>query len=385
MYNSRIDRRPGTALLILTLLLSALLVTPLASINAPGLDNLNAIVTLKTQSGTSKYNVPGGLRGIDVSKWQGAINWSQVAQDDVEFAFIRASYGDTADPYFLTNAKGAYNAGIRVGAYHFARFTDRKTMQAEAKFFISQLNQVKLNYPVVLDIESRNAMTKATRTTLAQEFVTLLNNAGYKNVLIYSYSNFLDQYIDSKPFKGNLWVANYLEPPSHSFKVWQFSNSGSVKGIAGKVDINIAAQDLTTGSVRIPQASTDSAKTFLNQYYNAGINLDDKLDLKYINNVIARAFQTEVNKQLNGNVAVNGSPGATEAQLLSSISFTSETSGRITTLVQCKLMYSGCYLQPVSGRFDDNTVAAIKKYQQALGITVTGKLDLQTWQCLLKN
>ncbi|KAA6450329.1 glycoside hydrolase family 25 protein [Bacillus swezeyi] len=182
-----------------------------------------------------------GIKGIDVSHWQGSINWKKVAADGIKFAFIKATEGTTLkDEKFETNASGANAAGIKTGAYHFARFGSKSEALAEARFFLSVAKKVDLSYPLVLDLEvNQRNVSKSVLTDAAVAFLREIEKAGYF-AMIYSGKSFLENCLDEsklKPFA--LWVARYNNKLGRDADIWQYSSSGKVSGISGNVDMNI--------------------------------------------------------------------------------------------------------------------------------------------------
>ncbi|MCY8141840.1 GH25 family lysozyme [Bacillus haynesii] len=182
-----------------------------------------------------------GIKGIDVSHWQGNINWKKVAGDGIKFAFIKATEGTTLkDNKFETNISGANAAGLKTGAYHFARFGSKSEALAEAKFFLLVVKNVNLSYPLVLDLEvNQRKVSKSVLTDAAVAFLREIEKAGYF-AMIYSGKSFLENCLDEsklKPFA--LWVARYNNTLGRHADIWQYSSSGKVSGIAGNVDMNI--------------------------------------------------------------------------------------------------------------------------------------------------
>lgn len=413
MTQIRQERSKATGfLLALAMILAAALGTaPLhpSPIKRNSDNTMNAAVTIKTMAAANEAIENGASRGIDVSKYQGTIDWSQVASDNVSFAFVRATYGVTNDPYFVTNAQGAHANGIKVGAYHYATFHDSDSVKREAAQFLSQLRQVDITYPVALDIEAAK-YTKASRsvvTKLAKQFMDIIAAEGY-TVMLYSYNNFIKAHIDQSMIDGyRIWVANYMAAPTGiSHSIWQHTSYGTVSGIKGRVDINIAYGSGGSGTVRASNAVRTSApaatptpqpvkvsvdnqvsttiKQTLNERYNTGLPMDS-LNMAQMNAAIYTGLQEEINRQFDdATVPVSGALGADEVNLLSSIQFVSgQTGGNITYLLQAKLFYKGAYTGELTGQFDDNTVQAVKAFQQTNGIPANGGIDATTLKMLL--
>ena len=347
--------------------------------------NLPAAVVIKTQAAANSAQAQGGIRGIDVSKWQGAINWSQVAKDDVNFAFIRASIGMEIDETFVTNARGANENGIKVGAYHYAKFKTRNEMLAEAKLFVSQLKKANITYPVVLDLELHGGLSKNDLTNYSLEFMTYVKDAGY-TVMFYTYETFFERYLDvQKLSQFPFWVANYVEQPKTiSHKIWQHTSSGSVKGITGNVDINIAYTDMSTRKpVKVNKDISDKIKAYLNEHYGATIDLTAPLDYTLIEEGLVRGLQMEIKRQLGYDGQITGQMTSKDLANLSRFAFTlDKTQGNITTLLQCRLFYKGYYTDMISGKFDSHSVDALTAYQKGNRLEVTGTMNAQTWAAL---
>lgn len=341
----------------------------------------NAAV-IKTKAAADQLLNQGAVRGIDVSKYQGNIDWAQVATSNVQFAFIRASYGMTEDPYFVTNAQQAHKNGIAVGAYHYSTFQNRSDMQAQAKHFLSLLKKVDITYPVVLDLESplQTSIPASTLTSLATEFMDILRAEGY-SVMLYSYNNFIRDHLNVGQLAGyDLWIANYLERPTVTeHQIWQHTASGSVSGIRGTVDINIAYTGMASGAHKTQINKTQSVliRETINQRYGADLPLDE-LDMQMVNHTIATSLQQELAKQWKEDLHTTGTMGTEELDMLSSVNWNSNTHGNITYLLQAKLFYEGYYTGGMTAYFDQDTVEAVAAFQRAKGIQVTSVFDYNT-------
>ena len=188
------------------------------------------------------------LKGIDVSKHQGAIDWGRVGRAGIQFAMVRASYGQSGrDEKFAANVKGAQANGIEVGAYHFSYAETAAQAQAEAKNFLDAVKGHKLTYPLVYDLE-RNANTSKALgkwSDMAAAVLRALEEAGYF-AMLYSDKYCLETYFDAKkiaPFA--IWVAQWAKKNTYkgAYGVWQTTNTGKVPGINGPVDADISYAD----------------------------------------------------------------------------------------------------------------------------------------------
>lgn len=193
--------------------------------------------------------------GIDVSKWQGKINWDKVKADGVEFVIIRLGYRGYGskgtldmDSRFYQNIKGAQAAGLDVGVYFFAQAINEKEAIEEAEYVLKALEGYELQLPIVYDpelIRDQDARTdnvtgeQFTKNTIA--FCERIEEAGF-DAMIYSnmvWEAFLFDMtkLQEYPF----WYADYEPVPQtpYDFQIWQYSESGKVNGIDGPVDLNI--------------------------------------------------------------------------------------------------------------------------------------------------
>lgn len=337
-------------------------------------------VVIRTQEAAD--SIPGGIRGIDVSLYQGRIDWPAVARDNVRFAIIRASVGMKADEYFVSNVAGAVNAGLKVGAYHYAKFSDEDSMAEEADFFLKQLEGKSFSYPVFLDIEDNSAnraLSKSELTALCVRFLERVGARGYP-VMLYSGTNFLRSRLDTAKLSGyGLWEANYIEEPASDRVMWQHTSYGNVSGIQGRVCVNIAYADLSAAKKRtVNRAISDSIKATLNERHGAGLP-EEGIDLVRIKAAVVTALQSELNRQLDAALTVTGEMDAATLSALERVPFTyGETKGNITYLMQVMLFYNGYFTEPLTGAYDSHTVTALKAFQTSLGQTAGGTPDRET-------
>ena len=213
-------------------------------------------------------------KGVDVSRFQGDIDWEKVAKAGVDFAIIRAGLRGTtegklltddylknvlmqiniADDYFKANVEGAAANGIDVGVYFYSQALNEDEAKEEVQIILDQIEPYDITYPVVIDIESAESdsartvnMTSEEYETVARTFCDTVRNAGYKPMIYGNVKSFtllmdathLDDY--------DIWIAYYGLPlyyPYH-FDIWQFTSSGKIDGIDGDVDLNICLTDYT--------------------------------------------------------------------------------------------------------------------------------------------
>ena len=190
--------------------------------------------------------------GIDVSKYQSNINWEQVKTAGVKFVIIRIGYrgyGSGAlveDSTYRRNIQGAINAGLRVGVYFYSQAINEQEAVEEASMVLSLVGGYSLPLGVYYDTESvaggrANAISAAERTACAVAFCETIRSAGY-SAGVYSYASWFYNALNfANISKYNIWIAQYRDTLSFSYKhnIWQYTGSGSVKGISKPVDMNI--------------------------------------------------------------------------------------------------------------------------------------------------
>ena len=187
-------------------------------------------------------------KGIDVSVFQGSIDWKKVKKSGVQFAVIRGGYGRyETDERFEENYKNATEQNIPVGVYHYSYADTVEKAKQEAKFCLSYLKGKKFSYPVCFDIEDKTQqkLSKKLLTDITAEFCKTVEKAGYY-VCIYSSKSFLTSKLDMKKLSAyDVWVAQWSDKCTYNgaYGMWQYSDSGKVKGINGRVDLDCAYRD----------------------------------------------------------------------------------------------------------------------------------------------
>lgn len=187
--------------------------------------------------------------GIDVSKWQGDINWEEVKNAGVEFVMIRMGYqtdydGEyVIDPYFEKNIEGAKSVGLPVGAYFYSYSKSVYQAKEQAEWVRDNLKNYELDLPVAFDWESFSSFNTAgmslyTINKSASVFMDTLEEAGYEGML-YSSKTYLEKIW--YPTKHPVWLAQYINKATYEgkYSIWQMSSIGKVPGINGDVDIDI--------------------------------------------------------------------------------------------------------------------------------------------------
>lgn len=192
-------------------------------------------------------------KGIDVSHWQGDIDWNVVKGSGVEFAIIKAGGSDSGfytDSKFRANYKAAKAAGIDLGAYYFVGKYCKSYEDgvADAMRFIAIISGMQFEYPVYIDFEAPDSSDKEGNTEACIGFCKTMEDNGYfSGIYASEISGFHDRLNDSELQSYSHWVARYGNRPStipeKVFGIWQYSSKGSVAGIAGNVDMDISYVD----------------------------------------------------------------------------------------------------------------------------------------------
>lgn len=276
-------------------------------------------------AGNNDYGTSGITYGIDVSKWQGTIDWSKVKASGIEYAMIRVGYRTEGkgtlceDIYAKYNLQNASKAGVKVGVYFFSTAVSTQEAEEEAAWVTGFIAKYKITYPVVYNCEGftqadsrMNSLTNSERTNIAMAFLKYVEKKGYTPMLYASSSELSNSaYWDTDKISGKykIWVAQYLGTAyttgtkssyTGEHAMWQYTNKGIVDGISGSVDMNIAyfgysseAEPKESGQIEEAAAPTQ-ATTQYNPYkdVNEQVTAKDETNLR-----------TSASTSDNGNVA----------------------------------------------------------------------------------
>ena len=191
-------------------------------------------------------------KGIDVSKWNGNIDWNKVKNSGIDYVIIRAGYGaSNVDPNFKSYIEGASKAGLKIGVYWFSYATNPQNAIIEAKKCLETVSPYKnsITYPIFFDYEYDSvtyansngiSITKDLATEMASAFINTVKSSGYKTG-IYTNKDFSSNYFSKNLIDStNLWIARYNSTNNFngSYSMLQYSEKGTVPGINGYVDLN---------------------------------------------------------------------------------------------------------------------------------------------------
>ena len=183
-------------------------------------------------------------QGIDVSHYQGTVNWQSVKQAGISFAFAKASDGSTGvDSQFKTNWQGMKTAGIIRGAYHF--FEPTMDATAQANDFIHTVGSLQAgDLPPVIDVEINNGASNSQMISGVTTWLNTVQQSLGRTPMIYTMASFWNAHLDNQFGDYPLWVAHYdVQSPTipqgwSNWEFWQHSQSGSISGVTGSVDLD---------------------------------------------------------------------------------------------------------------------------------------------------
>lgn len=287
-------------------------------------------------------------KGIDVSVWNGTIDWKKVKTAGIQFAMLRGGYGTNGkDSKFEQNYKNAKAAGIPIGVYHYSYAKTAKAAEQEAKLCLSYIKGKQLEYPVAFDIEdgSQRNLGKATITAITKAFCETVEKAGYY-VAIYSNLDWLRNRLNiSELSRYDIWLAQWASKPTYrgNFGMWQYANNGKVNGISGNVDMNISYKDYP----RIIKS--------------AGLN-------GYAKGTTTKPTAQPAKKAYSG----------TFPTIKSGTWLGKGNKGEQVKRLQNFLNWYGKYKLVVDGIFGTKTEAAVRAYQKAEGLTIDGQFGVKS-------
>ena len=226
------------------------------------------------------------IDGVDVSAWQGDhIDWEEVKAHGMDFALIRIGWTGLDSPFsmhkdrhFETNYKGAKDAGLLVGVYYYSCATSVAEAKKEAKYVLEILKKRQLDLPVIFDFEyagriKKKYKSKSTTTSTILAFLNYIDKNSSYEPMFYSYRNIMDpgwnpkfnmKQIDNK---YKVWIAQYSSDIGYSrpFTFWQYTSSGSVKGIDGRADCNFWFYDTDANVTKSKTRNIKNAKVTLSR------------------------------------------------------------------------------------------------------------------------
>ena len=239
-------------------------------------------------------------QGIDVSEWQGYINYREVREDGIEIVYIKSSQGSNiTDPYFRTNYDNAKANGLKVGFYHFLTARTTEEARREAEYFCSVISGTSPDCRLAMDFEEFGDLTIQEINDISVAFLERVGELTGKELVIYSdLSNARDTFSSELVSRYPLWIAEYgVSRPSNNtrWSEWigfQYSDTGRINGISGYVDRDEFTEDILLSS----NEEVDTPRNTTNEIITYTVKSGDTLS------EIARKYDTTVNEiaGLNG-------------------------------------------------------------------------------------
>jgi GH25 family lysozyme M1 (1,4-beta-N-acetylmuramidase)/fibronectin type 3 domain-containing protein len=219
------------------------------------------------------------LHGIDVSKWQGNVDWAACKEAGVDFVFVRVAYRKQAtgeieeDPYYKQNIEGALANNISVGVYFYSQALTTKEAKEEAKFILNCIKDYDVTLPVVIDYEgggrvdaafADGTLTKAKATKAVRAFCTYVEDAGY-TPMVYSYNYYLQDKVDGAALANDykMWLARWAQTSetayySGPYEYWQYSDKGKIGSMTVDCDFWYKNFNITTSQPSVTGQTVDS-------------------------------------------------------------------------------------------------------------------------------
>ena len=347
------------------------------------------------------------MKGIDVSIWQGIIDWTKVRNDGTQFAILKAGGSDAGfykDSTFEGNYLGCKATGIHVGAYYFVgrNCTTKANGESDARRFLEMLKGKQFDMPVYLDFEAPNASDVNGNTQAAIGFCNVMEKAGYY-VGIYAsdISGFKEKLHASALRQFTWWVARYGDKPVYavnSLGMWQYSSNGTVNGIKGRVDMDECYVDFPIAikskglngygrAKPVTKPAQPSAPAQPVQSVSTGINVGDTVRpniLKdYNGNSLASYHDSYTVSELNGDRAVltvNGQVwAAMNVNNLTKVNGTSVSASSINVGDRVRVTNAVTYTgQSFKTWYDTYTVMELKGDRAVIGVNgvVTAAINI---------
>ena len=341
------------------------------------------------------------LKGIDVSEHNGRINWDTVKKSGiVDYVMIRAGYGrGNSDKQFSRNIQECQRAGLPCGIYWFSYGYSVEMARQEARYCLELIKGCNIQYPVSFDLEydtityaRKNGVTigKSLATAMANAFCAEIQRAGYKPM---NYTN-LDYYknmFGQIPY--DMWYAQYADNRSITgMTMWQYTSSGSVPGISGKVDLNYCYKDYV--GVRRPagdeqerpigNAVIRAGQEHCNNFTDAAITCDGIWGAA-TQKAAVMVLQTAINMDYRAGLDIDGIWGPKSERALGSHYVCNGECQYMVTALEILLMLKGCNPNGVEcpGSFGFGLGIAVRQYQRDHGLTVDVIAGYKTFKSLM--
>lgn len=329
------------------------------------------------------------IKAIDVSCWQVGVDYNKVKSSGINVVLIRAGFGREAsqkDNQFENHYKNAKAAGLKIGVYWYSYAEGVSDAANEANACLACLNGRKLDLPVYFDMEEpwQQSFGKATLTAMAEKFCDTIKKHGYR-AGVYANAYWFTQCLNYSTLynKFSIWLAQWANYHTIKCDIWQYSETGSVNGVSGNVDMNaIENPSIINGSDTIPTTNTPDTATvqrWLNKVYNSGLVVDNIYGVK-TQTAIIKGLQNVLNVKYHANLVIDGIFGrATKAAVRP---LQRGAYGGYPSILQAFLICRGYDTGGFDGDFGARTESAVKTFQTVKGLSVTGIADKKTFEKL---
>lgn len=301
--------------------------------------------------------------GIDVSGWQGNVDYSQVKNSGIEIVYMKSSEGSNfVDPYFNQNYTNAKANDLKVGFYHYVTARTNEEAVNEAKFFVATISGKEPDCRLAMDFESFGSLSVEEINEIGITFVRTVENLSGKEVIIYSNTNDATNIFSGELTNYPLWVAQYeVEEPTPNGKWstwagWQYTDVGEIAGISGYVDRNKFTEGVfleNTSEIPVPENITPpTAGGTTTIIIQRGDTLS-RLALKY-NTTVARLV--ELNNIANPNLIYAG-----QTLIVPSGETLEESDGNSTSGQTIYIVKTGDTLNKIAAEFGTTVIAIAKE------------------------
>lgn len=333
------------------------------------------------------------VKGIDVSKHNGYINWSKVKSSGIKFVIMRAGYGsNTVDPRFNEYITGALKEGIEVGVYWFSYATSDEKAREEAIKCAEVLKpyKSKIKYPVFYDFEYDSvnyarkqgvSINKTKASNFAKAFLDQIKKEGYIPGLYTNIDFSKNYYFQTIQEQYDMWIAQYTSRCTYKYKhtMWQYSEKGRVNGISGYCDMDICYKDYVNSSSN----NNENDNSGESNTDNSGeTNTDKEENYKTI---LVRELQKSLNESYNTKLSVDGMYGSKTKEAIINHPLSEQLKNKKlehTKWLQKALRDLG-YDLAVDGYFGKDSKENVEKYQKLKSLTVDGVAGLKTHEDIL--
>lgn len=315
------------------------------------------------------------IKGLDVSNFQGKVDFQTVKNSGHEVVFIETGDGITfTSPFLEVQYSAAKAAGMKIGYYHFFRAEDDCVQQATHFWNCIKGKQIDM-YPV-LDVEVTMGVSDVTGAVI--NFLNEFKKLSGLDCIIYTYTSFAEENLDSRLSGYKCWMANYgvSSLPSSSiwgtnYVGWQYTESGTISGLSNQFDLDSFSDEIFISKSQQTNTTEEAAKPA------------QPLQLwqECIHGSLIMQLQTALNNQTSADLAVDGWFG--NDTLGACITVREGAQGNITRVIQTRLKNLTYGINGIDGIFGPNTQEAVEAFQRFHGLSIDGIVGPITWKAMM--